>query len=125
MVGKREYPMAKGTLRFEGIVDLAKGLKKRATLDDVKKTVALNGSEMQRSMVRKASFTQGYQTGTTKRSIKLTLEDSGFTVKVAPGTHYSYYLEKGTRFMAAQPFVGPAFHPQKRKFEQDLKRLMK
>lgn len=117
--------MARGTLRFEGIADLSKGLKRRANLDDVKNAVRLNGSELQSSMMRKASFVKGYQTGTTKRSIKLTFEDSGFTAKVAPGTHYSYYLEKGTRFMMAQPFVGPAFHPQKRKFERDLKRLMK
>lgn len=100
-------------------------LKRNANLSDVKDVVKLNGSELQRSMMRKASFTQGYQTGTTKRTIKLDLIDGGFTAKAGPTTHYSWYLEKGTRFMAAQPFVGPAFYPQRIKFINDMKRLMK
>jgi HK97 gp10 family phage protein len=117
--------MAKGTLKFDGVVDLSRGLKKRANLGDVKRTVALNGSELQRSMMRKAVFVRGYTTGTTKRSIKLDIKDKGFTAKVAPTTHYSFYLEKGTRKMPAQPFVGPAFYPQNKKFKRDLDRLMK
>ncbi len=112
-------------MKLRGADQLIGVLKKKATLDDVKDVVKLNGSEMQRGMMRKASFTQGYQTGTTKRSIKLTFEDGGFTARVGPTTDYSWYLEKGTRFMAAQPFVGPAFYPQRTKFINDMKRLMK
>ncbi|MEN2467945.1 HK97-gp10 family putative phage morphogenesis protein [Ornithinibacillus sp. JPR2-1] len=117
--------MAKGILQFKGVVELADKLKRNASLNDVKNVIKMNGSEMQRSMVRKASFVKGYQTGTTKRSIKLIIKDNGFTAHVAPGTHYSYFLEKGTRYMDAQPFVGPAYYPQKEKFKRDMKRLMK
>lgn len=120
------------TLRFEGIVDLSNGLKKRANLDDVRRIVKLNGKQLENTMKIKARFKGHYRgkkfikpTGTTKRSIKLTIEDNGFTAKVAPGTEYSYWLEKGTRFMEAQPFVGPAFYPQKEKFKRDMERIMK
>ncbi|WP_339165373.1 HK97-gp10 family putative phage morphogenesis protein [Siminovitchia sp. FSL W7-1587] len=111
-------------MQFRGADQLIGALKKKATLNDVKEVVKLNGSELQRGMMRKASFTRGYQTGTTKRSIKLKFADGGFAVKVGPGTEYSPYLEHGTRFMAAQPFVGPAYHQQKQKFLKDMKRLM-
>lgn len=117
--------MARKSLRFEGIADLSKGLKRRATLNDVKKAVLLNGSELQRGIMRNASFTQGYQTGTTKRSVLLSIEDKGFTAKSGPTTHYSPWLEEGTRFMYAQPFVYPAFVSQRIKFMNDMKRLMK
>lgn len=117
--------MARGTLTFTGVADLSKGLKRRANLDDVKNVVRLNTSEMQRNMQRSASFTQGYQTGTTKRSITMDILDSGFTGKAGPGTHYSPFLIYGTRFMASQDFFRPNFFKQRQQFIRDMKRLMK
>lgn len=113
------------SLELKGLDELIGALKDKANLNDVKNVVKMNGSEMQRKMVRSASFTQGYQTGTTKRSIKYVPEDNGFTAKVSPGTEYSPYLIYGTRFMAAQDFFRPNFFSQKIQFINDLKRLMK
>lgn len=117
--------MSRGSLEFKGIVDLSKGLKRRANLNDVKNVVRLNTSEMQRNMQRSASFTQGYQTGTTKRSITMGITDNGFTGKAGPGTDYSPYLIYGTRFMDAQDFFRPNFFKQRQQFINDMKRLMK
>ena len=69
-----------------------------------------------------AVFTHGYATGATKRSIKLEITDGGFAAKVTAGTDYSGYLEKGTRFMDAQPFMKPAFDVVQPKFINDLRR---
>ncbi len=111
-------------VKVTGADALINHLKRNATLDDVKKTVRLNGSELHRRMQRNATFTKGYQTGETKRSIELSIIDSGLTSEVEPKTHYSPYLEYGTRFMESQPFVKPSFATQEKIFIKDMRRLM-
>lgn len=69
---------------FEGLEDLNKKLKKNVKMDTVKKVVNQNGIELTREMVKKAEFKKGYQTGTTKRSIALSLENNGLTAVVEP-----------------------------------------
>ena len=112
-------------IRIEGLDKLQKALKDNVTMDDVKKVVRHNGAEMQRKIQAKADFKKGYQTGTTKRSIGLEFTDSGFTAEVEPKTEYSPYLEYGTRFMDAQPFVRPGYYEQKEKFKRDMDKLVR
>lgn len=108
-----------------GLDKLEKRLKANATMNDVKKVVRTNGAQLQRKMVSNADFTRGYATGTTKRSIGLEMTDGGFTAEVRPETEYSPYLEYGTRFMDAQPFVRPALNEQKKQFFSDMKKLVR
>lgn len=110
---------------LKGMDHLQKALKDNAKLTDVKRVVKQNGSELQTKMQQNADFTRGYATGTTKRSIGLEITDSGFAAEVAPTTEYSPYLEYGTRFMSAQPFVKPAYNAQKEKFKSDMDKLVK
>lgn len=112
-------------LEVKGLDKLQKALKDNATLSDVKKVVRHHGSELQERMQSKADFKAGYQTGQTKRSIGLEIQDSGFTAEVGPTTEYSPYVEYGTRFMDAQPFVRPALDEQAPLFKSDLQKLMK
>jgi len=112
-------------ITVKGLDKLQKKLKDNVTMDDVKQVVKHNGSGLQRKMQAKADFTKGYQTGTTKRSIGLEIKDSGFTAEVAPETEYSPYLEYGTRFMEAQPFVKPAHEEQSQKFKRDMAKLVR
>lgn len=112
-------------LHVEGLDKLQAALKKNVTLNDVKRVVRHNGSELQKKMQDKADFKMGYQTGQTKRSISLEVKDGGFAAEVGPETEYSPYLEYGTRFMDAQPFVKPAFDEQKAKFKSDMQKLMR
>lgn len=111
-------------VKVDGLEELQKALKENVTLDDVKKVVRHNGSQLHRKMQNKADFRKGYQTGQTKRSIGLEIKDGGFTAEVAPETEYSPYLEYGTRFMDAQPFVKPALEEQAEQFKRDMKKLM-
>lgn len=110
-------------IRFEGIAELKKGLKDNVTLEDVKRIVRHNGAELQRRMQSKADFKKGYQTGATKRSIGLEITDGGMTAEVGPETEYSPYLEFGTRYMEAQPFIKPAWEEQKEKFKSDMDKI--
>lgn len=112
-------------MQLKGMDKLLAALNTTQKINDVKRVVKMNGVEMQRSMHRNATFTRGYQTGTTKRSINLVITDGGFEANVAPTTDYSQYLEYGTRFMASQSFVRPSYYSSFFQFHEDLARLMK
>lgn len=117
------------TYNLRGMDALQAYLGNMANFDDVREVVKLNGAELEKSMKRNAKFKGHYKngvfirpTGATRRSITLTI--NGLTARVTPTTEYASYLEYGTRFMAAQPFVRPSFEVQKQKFIDDLLRLM-
>ena len=109
--------------KVDGLEKLEKALKENVTMDDVKRVVRHNGSQFQKRMQAKADFKKGYQTGQTKRSIGLEITNNGFDAEVGPETDYSPYVEYGTRYMEAQPFVRPAFEEQKEKFKRDMQKL--
>lgn len=112
-------------IKVEGLKELQKALKDKMTLDDVKAVVEQNGTELHEKTQSNADFKKGYQTGATKDSIGLAITDAGLSAEVEPTTEYSPYLEYGTRFMEAQPFVRPAFEEQKKQFQKDMQRLVK
>lgn len=111
---------------FSGFKELEVLMKKSANVtQQVRNAVKSNGNELKKRMVRKADFKKGYQTGTTKRSIQEHIENGGMAVTVGPTTEYAPYLEYGTRFMEAQPFVRPAWTEQVPKFVRDLENIIK
>lgn len=114
-----------GKIKIEGLEELQKALKENITMDDVKRVVRHNGSQLQQKTQSHADFTKGYATGQTKRSIGLEIVDDGLTAEVEPTTEYSPYLEYGTRFMEAQPFVRPALNEQKPIFQRDMRKLVR
>lgn len=112
-------------IKVSGLKELQKKLKDNVSMDDVKRVVRHNGSELHGRMQDNADFVKGYQTGTTKQSIGLEITDEGMTASVGPETEYSPYLEYGTRFMEAQPFIKPSLDVQKEKFKRDMQKLVK
>ena len=124
-------------IKIDGLDELEKKLKANVTLNDVKRVVKENGAELRKKMKKKADFHGHYEyengrglvfkkpTGTTKRSIGLEIKDGGFTAESGPTTEYSEYLEYGTRFMEAQPFVRPALEEQAVQFKKDMQDLVR
>ena len=112
-------------VEIKGLDKLEKALKRNVKMTDVARVVSHNGQALGSKMQREADFAKGYQTGTTKRSISVEIQDSGFTAVIEPGTEYSPYLEYGTRFMDAQPFVRPAYNEQVQKFKRDMQKLVR
>ena len=106
-----------------GVEKLESKLRKNVSMQEVKRVVRHNGAEMNAKIQENADFKKGYQTGATKRSVHMDITDGGMTVEAGPSTEYALYLEHGTRFMDAQPFVKPAFDDQKKKFAQDMREL--
>lgn len=108
-------------MKISGTDVLVKELKKRANMKDVENVVKLNGAEMQAKAQRRASVDTGFM----KRSITLEIRDNGMTAVVKSNAQYSGYVNYGTRFQAANPFMTSSFNEQKLRFIGDLKRLTK
>lgn len=111
-------------VKLEGFDELQAKLKKNVKLEDVKTVVQYHGSEMQTTaqMVCPVARVNG---GTLRDSITLELTDGGFTAEVEPHTNYAAYVEYGTRYMSAQPYIRPAFIQQSTRFKSDLRKLTK
>ena len=63
--------------------------------------------------------------GNLKERIELDITDGGMVAEVEPKAEYSAYVELGTRFMEAQPYLKPAFNEQKEKFKKDMDKLVR
>lgn len=123
-------------IMITGVNTLSDKLKENVTMDLVKKVVEENTIEMKRKMKNNAKFKGHYikvkggklkkiePTGETRSSIEEKISRNGLTGVVSPKTEYAAYLEYGTRFMSAQPFVKPAYDSQKRIFLDDMKDLV-
>ena len=109
-----------GGIKVVGLEKLQKKLKQNVQMEDVKKVVRHNGAEMQVKAQQKAPV----DTGTLKRSIGLEFTDSGLTAEVEPVAEYGPYVELGTRFMEAQPYLKPAFEVQSKEFRKDMQKLV-
>ena len=107
------------TIKFKGMDNLHNLMREKAKLEAVKKIVKLNGSEMQQRAMKYVPV----DTGTLKRSLRLDISQDGLTAKVTANTNYAGYVEWGTRYMHAQPYMRPAEHEQKVVFADDLARL--
>ena len=119
-------------IKFSGLENLESTLLDKARLERVKTVVAKNGSRLQTQAQRNAPVgtpestgIPGYVGGTLRRSIDLSIKDGGLTADVRATAHYAGYVELGTRFMAAQPYMKPAFNVVKKQFKSDLRRLMR
>lgn len=129
--------MARNVIKFEGLYELQKGLKKNITLDHVKDIVQSNGRELHDKAQRKADFKGHYEwekgkgrvfkkpTGFLKDHIFLEMKDGGLTAEVEPQAEYSAYVELGTRFMASQPYLKPAWEEQCEIFKSDMQKLVR
>lgn len=109
------------TMQFTGLNELQRGLIERSHLEAAKTVVAKNGSRLQTWAKVRAPV----DTGTLKRSIGLEMQHGGLTAEVKATAHYSGYVERGTRFMAAQPYMKPVFNVIKRQFDADLRKLVR
>lgn len=110
--------MATG-ITWKGMDKLKAALEKDLKMDAVKKIMRVNGSELQTKTMRRAPV----KTGNLKRSIVLNMEDEGLAARVSVGASYGPYVEYGTRFMNAKPYLRPSFNEQKVQLKHDLERL--
>ncbi len=108
-------------VKLKGVNELRLALKKKANMDSVKRIVKQNGAELQAKAQRNAPV----DTGNLKRSIQLEISEGGLSAKSEAMAEYAPYVEWGTRYMEAQPYMKPAFNDQKEQFRRDMDRLTK
>lgn len=114
-------------VQLKGLDELKRALKDNCDLSDVKRVVQTNGDRLNREMKAQThvAFVKGYSHGDTAGSINTEIKEGGMTAEVGPTTEYAKYVEYGTRFMDAEPFVTPAFLKVRALFIADMQRLMK
>ena len=119
-------------VRIDGFDKLEAKLKRNINLGAVRTVVRKNGADLQTKAQENAPVgtpqstgIPGYVGGTLKRSVELDITDGGLTAEVEPTADYAAYVEYGTRFMEAQPYLKPAYDEQKKKFVKDLNELVR
>lgn len=117
-----------GAVEMTGLYDLIYKLEKCKDLGRVKDKVKQNGVELQNKIARCATprviFNKGYSEGHTLGSVSGHTIDGGMGYEAGASMEYDPYVEHGTRKMAAEPFVKPAFQAQKELFIDDMKELV-
>lgn len=117
--GKRK--MSNYNFSIKGQDALFKKLNRTMQKEAVKKIVKEHTANMQVEAQKLAPV----DTGNLKRSIRLELLEGGMAGTVISPTDYSGYQEFGTRFMAAQPYMGPAWRKERPIFISELRALVK
>ena len=110
------------SFKITGVKELEKALMKKVDeASKVKAIVRSNGIEMTNKSQRLSPF----DTGQLRRSITLKVSSSGYDATTGVSASYAPYLEYGTRFSAAQPFLKPSYNIQKKVFLKELSVLLK
>ena len=108
-------------IKLSGVNELKAALARQRKVQMLAAPVVkYHGAQLQQNAQRYAPV----DTGTLKRSIRLEIRDRGLTAEVAETTDYAAYVEYGTRFMLAQPYMRPAFQQQEGKFLRDLRKII-
>lgn len=110
-----------------GLKPMQKKMLKALDLSDLKPVVMRNTAQLQQKAQQKAPVSTektnpGGAHGQLKRSILLTV--NGLTGTVRATADYAQYVELGTRFMGAQPYMRPALEEQGPVFLRDIKKTI-
>ena len=106
---------------IEGADELVRAIRNRLGADRVVPVIRKNTSQAQAKAMRLAAVDTGFM----KRSITMRIDISGLAGYIVAGADYSPYVEIGTRYMSAQPFMLPAAREQAPIFLSDLKNLIR
>ena len=98
------------------------GKYKKAVIEDSKKAVMKYGSKFQ-TEAKKNPPTPN-KSGTLARSISLSIADKGLTAVIYPTANYAQYVEYGTRYMNAQPFMRPTLQKIEPEFIRAMDQVM-
>lgn len=106
-------------IKWDGMDTICGHLQESINMDAVKTCVKFHGGEMQET----AQICCPVRTGFLKDSIELDITDGGLTAIVEPYADYAGYVEYGTRFMGAQPYIRPAYNQESGRFFQSIEKL--
>lgn len=102
---------------LKGTGSLKDELKNLASKDGIKSAIKFHGADLHRKAQRFAPV----DTGFLRRSITISIEDSGMKAIIRSNAEYAPYHEYGTRFSRGTPHIGPAFRQVYPDFVSDMK----
>ncbi|MBA4699229.1 MAG: HK97 gp10 family phage protein [Ruminococcus sp.] len=108
-------------IKIIGLDKLEKQLKKNATLNDVKQAVKMSGTTLQEEAKRIVPVDSSNLKDTM---IGPEISNGGMTVEVAAMAEYGEYVEYGTRYMEAQPYMRPALKKAEKEFRANMKKMV-
>lgn len=108
-------------IELDGMGKLQKKINQMADIQPFKNVLKANTARLQRTAQRNAPI----DTGTLMRSILLEMRDNGMTGIVGATAEYAAYVEYGTRFMNAQPYLDPAMTIVRKQYIKELEQLLK
>lgn len=116
--GKRKMSNYNFSIKGQDVLmkKLQQNMQKKAVKEVVKKHTIV--------MQSNAQDLAPHDTGTLKRNIRLMFLNGGLAGTVLSPVDYSGYQEFGTRFIDAQPYMGPAWRQERPLFISDLKELV-
>lgn len=112
--------MAK-SIGLRGLKKLINRFRRNTELTEVKDVLRVNGEQM----LQRAQKNAPVDTGELRDSLRMDIDEAGFSVNIKSDADHASYVEYGTRYQNAQPFIGPAFKRQQRKLKKDLSKLTK
>ena len=111
-----KYKMSNYNFSIKGQDLLMRKLKQNMQKKAVKEIVKKHTIDMQSN----AQDLAPHDTGNLERAISLELSEGGLAGTVISPADYSGYQEFGTRFMDAQPYMGPAWRKERPLFLSEL-----
>lgn len=116
---------------FEGLAEINTAIATAIQMEAVKEAVKVHGAQVTTNAKRfcpvgtpETTKKPGYVGGTLRRSINIEISDGGLTATIEPHTEYAAYVELGTRFMKAQPYMRPALEQETPSFISDMRKIM-
>lgn len=106
------------SIKLEGMEKLIRRIDKLKDKTKVQQVVRNNSMEFERKAKEKAPV----DTGFLKRGIQVKV--GNLEGRITSTANYSGYLEYGTRYMRAQPFMRPTYNEIKNQFKEQLKKAV-
>lgn len=121
--------MSDVSFKWVGSEKLATALLKRAGLKIPKQLIKKHTAQLEEReklfMGQGGVYVKGYSQQENRKHTNLSIENDGLTGKVTTNTEHIVYIEHGTRYMAAEPAIKPAFDRQKQLFKAEIKSIVK
>jgi len=117
--------MAAFEMNVEVKVDIEKLSKMNVGFQDkIKAVVQIAARNIETDAKQRMTDWPAVDTGDTRSSIFVSPGTPSFTQQIGPTTEYAPFIEFGTRYMSARPFMIPALEKEAPRFEEALEQII-
>ena len=92
--------------------------------DKIKTVVQIAARNIERDAKQRMTDQDAVDTGATRNSIFVSPGTPSFTQQIGPTTEYAPFIEFGTRYMSARPYMIPALEKERKRFIEALAHVL-